>query len=160
MDQDQNRQISRQEHMQYGEQQFNHAQEQAGGQLTTAAPTGEAQTGQTPGWQQAARWREAAVDRNGDGIVSSDEAASAWIDSFDQLDHDGDDQLSQDELDQMQAHHAMVDQRFGRLDANGDGQISPDEYASAGHDVMQSADLNGDGQVSPWEYRAARVADH
>jgi hypothetical protein len=139
---DQNRQISRQEYMQYGEQQFQEAQEQAGGQLTAAPQTGEA---------QAMRWREAHVDRNGDGMISSDEAASAWIDAFHQLDQNGNDQLSQDELDQMQAQQAMVDQRFGRLDGNGDGQISVDEYASAGHDLMQLADLTGDGEVSAWE---------
>jgi hypothetical protein len=84
-------------------------------------------SGEPPGGQQAVRWREAHVDRNGDGMISSDEAASAWIETFHQLDQNGNDQLSQAELDQMQAQQAMVDQRFGRLDGNGDGQISVDE---------------------------------
>jgi Ca2+-binding EF-hand superfamily protein len=164
MDQDQNQQISRQEYMQYGEQQFQKAQQQAGGQVTTAAQTGQAQTGQaqqgqTPEWQQVVRWREANVDRNGDGIISSDEAASAWIESFHRLDQNGNDQLSQDELKQVQAQQAMIDQRFAKVDANGDGQITLDEYASAGHDLMQFADLNGDGEVTAWEYRAVRVTD-
>ena len=164
MDQDQNRQISRQEYMQYGEQQFKQAQQQAGGQLTTAAQTGQAQRGQaqggqTPEWQQVVRWREADVDRNGDGIISSDEAASVWIETFHGLDQNGNDQLSQDELKRMQAQKALVDRRFAKLDANGDGQISLDEYAGAGHDLMQFADLNQDGEVTAWEYRAVRVTD-
>jgi Ca2+-binding EF-hand superfamily protein len=147
MDQDQNQQISRQEYMQYGEQQFKQAQEEAGGQLTTAAQTSQTQTGQaqqaqTPEWQQVVRWREAHVDRNGDGIISSNEAAHAWIEIFHQLDQNGNDQLSQDELKQMQAQKALIDWRFARLDVNGDGQISLDEYASTGHDLMQFADLN------------------
>jgi hypothetical protein len=61
------------------------------------------------------RWREADVDRNGDDIVSSDEAAHAWIESFHQLDQDGNDQLSQDELKQMQAQiYEILAKRSGR----------------------------------------------
>ena len=178
MDQDQNQRISRQEYMQYGEQQFQQAQEQAGGQLTTgqagqaqtgqmqAAQGGQAQTGQTqtgqgqtPEWQQVVRWRESNVDINDDGIIAADEAASAWVDTFQRLDRNGDDQLTQDELEHMQAQKAMVDQRFAKLDTDGDGQIGLDEYASAGHDLMQLADFNEDGVVTAWEYRAVRYTD-
>jgi Ca2+-binding EF-hand superfamily protein len=205
MDQDRNQQISRQEYMQYGEQQFKRAQEQAGGKLSTAESqmrqqqtgqaqtgqqqqTGQAQTGQqqagqaqtqaqtgqqqqagqqqaqqgqseAQGRQEVVRWREADVDRDGDGIVTADEAAAAWVETFHQLDRNGDDQLSQDELDQMRAQRAMIDRRFAELDADGDGQIGMDEYASAGHDLMDFADLDNDGEVTAWEYRAVRVTD-
>jgi Ca2+-binding EF-hand superfamily protein len=185
MDQDQNQQISRQEYMQYGQKQFEQAQQQAGGKLTTAeaqmqqrsgqqqqsgdqqAQAGQqqqsgqqqAQQGQTAGWQEAVRWREAEVDRDGDGIVTADEAANAWVETFHRLDQNGDDQLSQDELERIRAQKAMVDRRFAELDANKDGQIGLDEYASAGHDLMDFADLDNDGQVTAWEYRAVRVTD-
>jgi Ca2+-binding EF-hand superfamily protein len=178
MDQDQNQRISRQEYMQYGEQQFQQAQEQAGGQLTTgqageaqtgqmqAAQGGQAQTGQaqmgqgqTPEWQQVVRWRESNVDINDDGIIAADEAAAAWVDTFQRLDRNGDDQLTQDELEHIQAQKAMIDQRFAKLDTDGDGQIGLDEYASAGHDLMELADFNEDGVVTAWEYRAVRYTD-
>jgi hypothetical protein len=181
MDQDQNQQISRQEYMQYGQQQFEKSQQQAGGKLTTAdnqmrqaqsgQRSGQGQSGQQQGnqsqtgqqqtadWQQVIRWREADVDRNGDDIVTADEAAHAWVETFHQLDRNGDDQLTQSELDQAKAQKAMIDQRFAKLDANGDGQISLDEYSSAGHDLMDFADLDGDGEVTAWEYRAVRVTD-
>jgi Ca2+-binding EF-hand superfamily protein len=200
MDQDQNQRVSRQEYMQYGERQFDQAQQHAGGKLSTAdgqqqqAQSGEQQSGQqqsgkqqaqgaqqqsgqqqaqsgqqqngqqqaqsgqqqSAGWQEVVRWREADVDRNGDDIVSADEAAGAWVETFHQLDQNGDDQLTQDEIDQAKAQKAMIDQRFAKLDANGDGL---DEYSSAGHDAMDFADLDGDGDVTAWEYRAVRVMD-
>ena len=167
MDQDQNQQISRQEYMQYGEQQFQNAQERAGGKLTTAGvQTGAQQSGtqQQTGTQQTSpedvvRWREANVDRNGDNVVSADEAAAAWTETFHQLDRNGDEQLSQDELNRVQAQKSMVDQRFAKLDSNGDGQITIDEFASAGHNLMDYADFNQDGEVTAWEYRAVRVTD-
>ena len=167
MDQDQNQQISRQEYMQYGEQQFQNAQQRAGGKLTTAGvQTGAQQSGtqQQTGTQQTSpedvvRWREANVDRNGDNVVSADEAAAAWTETFHQLDRNGDEQLSQDELNRVQAQKSMVDQRFAKLDSNGDGQITIDEFASAGHNLMDYADFNQDGEVTAWEYRAVRVTD-
>jgi Ca2+-binding EF-hand superfamily protein len=158
--------------MQYGEQQFQKAQQQAGGKLSTAGAQqtgtqpsgGQPSSGQQSGTQQSGaedvvRWREARVDRNGDNVVSADEAAAAWTETFHQLDRDGDEQLSQDELKQVQAQKAMVDQRFAKLDSNGDGQITVDEFASAGHNLMGYADLNQDGEVTAWEYRAVRVTD-
>ena len=95
------------------------------------------------------RWRETDVDRNGDDIVTADEAAHAWVETFHQLDRNGDDQPTQSELDQAKAQKAMFDQRFAKLDANGDGQISLDEYSSAGHDLMDFADLAATAKSRP-----------
>ena len=177
MDQDQNRQVSRQEYMHYGEQQFTKAQEQAGGELNatraeksqTQQARGETQQtqpgqtergqGETTGWQNVVRWREAEVDRNSDDIIGSDEAASVWSQTFNELDRNGDNQLSQDELDQVQAQKAMIDKRFEAIDGNGDGQVSEDEFTNVGANLMQRADLNEDGDVTAWEYRALRVTD-
>jgi hypothetical protein len=88
MDQDQNQQISRQEYMQYGELQFQKAQERAGGKLTTAGvqTSGQQSGTQQSGAEDVVRWREADVDRNGDNIISADEVASAWTETFHQLD--------------------------------------------------------------------------
>jgi Ca2+-binding EF-hand superfamily protein len=162
MDQNQDQKISRQEYMQYGEQQFNRAQQQAGGQMSVAnAQTGaqQAQNGQATSPENVIRWREADVDRNGDNIISADEAAAAWVQIFHQLDRNGDDQLSQDELQRVNAQKAMIDQRFAKLDANGDGTVSLAEFASAGHDLINFADLNQDGEVTAWEYRAVRATN-
>ena len=66
MDQNQDRQISRQEYMQYGEQQFKKAQEQAGGKLTAAgAQTAMQQSGAQSGSgeENVVRWREASCAR-------------------------------------------------------------------------------------------------
>ncbi|HTN48087.1 MAG TPA: EF-hand domain-containing protein [Burkholderiaceae bacterium] len=90
-----------------------------------------------------------ALDKNGDGVISRDEAAGhpRLAESFDRIDTDKDGVLSQDELRAArQAHHAGRT----RLDANGDGMISRDEAKAAPRLAanFDAIDTNKDGVLS------------
>lgn len=90
-----------------------------------------------------------SLDKNGDGVVSRDEAAAhqRLADSFDRIDANKDGVLSQDEMRvARQAHHADRP----KLDANGDGMISRDEAKNAPRltSNFDAIDTNKDGMIS------------
>jgi len=97
----------------------------------------------------------ASLDKNGDGVISRDEAAAhpRLAESFDRIDTNKDGVLSQDELRAArQAHHADRP----KLDANGDGMISRDEAKNAPRLManFDAIDTNKDGMISRDEMTA------
>lgn len=80
--------------------------------------------------------------------------------SFEQLDTNGDGQLTQAEMENARAA------RFAKADTNGDGALSADELSAAGHEkakersakMMEKFDANGDGVLSPDEMPKPRNA--
>ena len=96
-----------------------------------------------------------SLDKNGDGVISRDEAAAhpRLANSFDRIDTNKDGVLSQDELRAAhQAHHADRP----KLDANGDGMISRDEAKNAPRLManFDAIDTNKDGMLSRDEMAA------
>lgn len=102
----------------------------------------------------------AALDKNGDGVISRDEAAARprLAKMFDTLDTNKDGVLSKDEmkaaLDKMHERHMM------KIDTDRDGRISRAEAAAhpklANH--FDRIDTNGDGYLSKDELMAAHAA--
>ena len=99
-----------------------------------------------------------ALDTNGDGMISRDEAqASARLaKNFDAIDANHDGQLSRDEL------HAYMKQKraehWKKIDTDGDGRISRAEAQANAPRLAQhfdQLDANGDGYLTPEELRAA-----
>lgn len=96
-----------------------------------------------------------SLDKNGDGVISRDEAAAhpRLANSFDRLDTNKDGVLSQDELKAArQAHHSDRP----KLDANGDGMISRDEAKNSPRmmENFDAIDTNKDGMLTRDEMMA------
>lgn len=94
-----------------------------------------------------------ALDRDGDGVLSKDEIASA-ADSLKKLDRDGDGSLSREELANAGATtgpptprpDALVN-RLKARDKNGDGKWSADELPPALRGDFDKLDANNDGLI-------------
>ena len=119
--------------------------------IAFAAPT-DAQSPSRPG--------ASALDKNGDGFVSRDEASNhpRLAESFDRIDANKDGQLSPDELRtaRRSGHHG----HHGRLDVNNDGSISRDEAKTAPRlaQNFDAMDANKDGVLTRDEMHAWRKA--
>lgn len=105
-----------------------------------------------------------AADKNGDGMISRDEAAAMpWLAKhFDAIDANHDGQITPDELKAFHRVHARsrMAEHWKRIDTNGDGRISREEAQAnaprlAAH--FDQVDANGDGFITPEELRAARA---
>jgi Ca2+-binding EF-hand superfamily protein len=132
-----------------------------------------------PGWAGVFQ----IVDRDGDGLIQPDEAASRHEARFEMLDTDGDGALTESEFVEgprggallregqamgtapaasraMQARRAESRQRretrFQEMDADEDGNLSRSEFMTAGEQRFAAADLDNDGTVTVWEFRAQR----
>lgn len=93
------------------------------------------------------------LDLNGDGEITREEAENARAARFGEIDTDGDEKISAEE---MQAHMtARIEQHqqrmFERHDENKDGFLSADEMGPRGdrHERMfDRADANDDGKIT------------
>ena len=98
------------------------------------------------------------LDKNGDGVLSQDEAQDLpdLAASFDQLDTNDDGNVNQQEF--RAANTMVAATSFRQLDINGDGVISQREADSSRRSLRETVsdvDADGDGNVSNAEYRAA-----
>lgn len=102
----------------------------------------------------------AALDINGDGVISRDEAAARpkLAKMFDKLDTNKDGVLSKDEMNA--AKEKMHDRHMARMDTDRDGKISRAEAASHPRlaENFDRIDTNGDGYLSKEELKAAHKA--
>lgn len=102
----------------------------------------------------------AALDANGDGVISQDEASDneALAAAFDEVDTNQDSNINPAELRAANTQVAELD--FSDTDFNGDGVISEreaDAVRPSLSEVFGQVDADGDGNVSRSEYRAARL---
>lgn len=101
-----------------------------------------------------------ALDTNGDGVLSEDEAEQSpgLASAFEQIDTNGDRNINPTELKAAYTGVAEVD--FDALDFNDDGVLSEREAQQARPsltEVFSRVDADGDGNVSKTEYEAARL---
>jgi len=122
------------------------------------------------GGAECNRQKIAAMDADGDGAVSRDEAKShPWLaGSFDTADANKDGRLDKDELvAQREAHHADMkargEERWKASDTDGDGSLSLAEAKASSSGVgdrFDKLDANADGQLTREEMLAARKHGH
>jgi len=93
--------------------------------------------------------RFAALDKDGDGKVSKEEAGEKFADRFDKVDANSDGFLTKDEIKAAIQNHGM------RKDANGDGKISKEEFGGE-EAKFTKLDKNSDGFLTADELHGAR----
>lgn len=116
----------------------------------------------------------AALDANGDKMISRQEAANAQVEAFEAMDTDGDGALTRSELKASQppvsadkkssravetARAKALNRRFANLDADGSGDISLSEYQAGMTPYFDRLDTNGDGVIDGGELRRAYMPD-
>lgn len=117
----------------------------------------------------------AALDTDGDGAISLDEArvgAPRMAEDFGTLDADGDGRVKREEMRQQrqqwrsaspEERRARAEQRFRSADANGDGAIDLAEAQTAMPRAAQhfgEIDADGDGLLTRDEMHSAAMARH
>lgn len=116
------------------------------------------------------RHKMTAVDADGDGVVTRDEAKGhPWLaDKFDSIDANKDARLDKDELAAMRdAHRDQMqergEERWKAADTDGNGSISRSEAEAAKSWVagqFDKLDADKDGQLTRDEMMAARREGH
>jgi EF hand len=100
------------------------------------------------------------VDRNGDGLIGTDEASAHFEEMFAFMDADDDDKLVLAEFGNMyrgaMGQSQRRQSRFQAMDKDKDGAVSHEEFLAAGEERFKAADRDKDGKVSAWEFRAVR----
>jgi hypothetical protein len=109
------------------------------------------------------------IDTNDDGRVSSSEHEVYARKLFDEIDRDGDDKLTVDEIMASESkfvRHVFAGgnmlgpadlttaQKIQRLDANQDSVISQTEHANGAAAKFRAMDINNNGELSPIEFDA------
>ncbi len=82
------------------------------------------------------------LDLNKDGAVSKEEYNQAMAAAFKNLDKNGDNALTPDEVGSI-----LTPEQFAAVDTNQDGKISNDEMISQVTSDFDAADTNKDGQL-------------
>lgn len=101
-----------------------------------------------------------ALDRDGDGRVSSSEHADAAKARFDAMDADRNYKVSAGELLSAPADASVAAQIAGTqrgaqpVDANDNGELSPEESRLEAEAEFRARDVNGDGNLSADEMKA------
>lgn len=101
-----------------------------------------------------------ALDTNGDGVISQQEAEGnpQLAESFDRIDSNSDQNINSDEI--RAAYTRVAETDFQQLDFNSDGVVSEREAQSVPPSLREAfdrVDADGDGNVSQSEYQAARL---
>ena len=102
---------------------------------------------------KAGRWFQ-ALDKDGNGSISRDEARTRGATRFGRLDADGDGKVSREEF---LGRHLR---RFAGLDADGDGALTRDEFDARSDARFEKIDRDGDGRLTLEELRDARKRHH
>lgn len=105
----------------------------------------------------------AALDRDGDGVLSKEEIANASA-ALRALDRDGDGRLTKDEWGGASApaepaprpggRRGGFAERLRQLDRDGDGDLTRDELPERMRRRFDRMDANGDGKIDPDEQAA------
>ncbi len=85
----------------------------------------------------------AALDENGDGVVSKEEFDAFTGFAFETIDKDGSGDLSPDEVDDF-----VIGDAFDMLDDDGNGVVSISEFSAEMEGDFATADQDGDGAIN------------
>lgn len=104
----------------------------------------------------------ARADKNGDGLVTREEALAAREDAFKRADRNGDGVLNAADTPKRPALASEYRQRTAQFkkqfDLNGDGAVTLEEVRSAPMTAFDAADANKDGALDKAEIAAAQAA--
>lgn len=113
--------------------------------------------------------RFGTFDRNGDGVVSAEEASDNAEEAFRTMDTNENDRVTFREFMEIRMGHgkALAKQRqavrrrenetwFAEMDTNRDANLSRLEFFEAARRHYLKSDANEDGKVTLWELRAQR----
>jgi Ca2+-binding EF-hand superfamily protein len=107
---------------------------------------------------QNADQRMAAMDGNGDGVISEDEYEDAMTRVFRDLDADRNNRVSADELGsasgQQQDGMLSPADRIRRIDLNTDGELTEEELERGAEQVFEILDASKDGTLDIGELKS------
>lgn len=102
------------------------------------------------------------ADKNGDGLITKEEALAAREVAFKRADRNGDGVVNAADRPKQPRLAAEYNQRTAQLrarfDLNGDGAVTLEEVRSAPTTAFDAADVNKDGVIDQAEIAAARAA--